>query len=58
MQNETKDESESENEVMDPIMSRIAQSMVSKLEIPDTAQQVISKTEQAQLFRARQVGSK
>lgn len=58
MQNETKDESESENEVMDPIMSRIAQSMVSKLEIPDTAQQVISKIEQAQLFRARQVGSK
>ncbi|XP_032973562.1 protein FAM186A [Rhinolophus ferrumequinum] len=54
MQNETKDESESENEVMDPIMSRIAQSMVSKLEIPDTAQQIISKIEQAKLFRARQ----
>lgn len=58
MQNETDDEPESENEVMDPIMSRIAQSMVSKLEIPDTTQQVISKIERAQLFRARQVGSK
>ncbi|XP_074180994.1 protein FAM186A [Rhinolophus sinicus] len=54
MQNETDDESESENEVMDPIMSRIAQSMVSKLEIPDTTQQVISKIERAQLFRSRQ----
>ncbi|XP_039738004.1 protein FAM186A [Pteropus medius] len=57
MQNEKDGESELENEVVgSTIMSRKAptKSVVTKLEIPVTVQQVISKIEQAQLLRARQ----
>ncbi|XP_019517770.1 PREDICTED: protein FAM186A, partial [Hipposideros armiger] len=57
MRNTRDGESESENEVIDStIMSRIAlsKSMIPKLETPVTVQQVISKIEGAQLFRARQ----
>lgn len=61
MQNEIDDEYESENEVMDfTFKSRkdLNSSIVTKLEIPISVQQVIYKIEQAQLLRAREVGSK
>lgn len=61
MQNEKDGESELENEVVgSTIMSRKAprKSVVTKLDIPVSVQHVISKIEQAQLLRARQVGSK
>lgn len=60
MQNEIDNESDSENEVVNyTILSRqdLGIPEVPRLEIPVSVQQVISKIQQAQLFRARQVGS-
>lgn len=60
MENKIDNEHESENEAMDyTVMSKkgIDTSEIPMLEIPDSIQQVISRIEQAQLFRAREVGS-
>ncbi|XP_016056525.1 PREDICTED: protein FAM186A [Miniopterus natalensis] len=57
MENKIDNEHESENEVMDyTVMSKkgIDTSEIPMLEIPDSIQQVISRIEQAQFFRARQ----
>ncbi|XP_053777473.1 protein FAM186A [Desmodus rotundus] len=57
MQNEIDNESDSENEVVNyTILSRqdLGIPEVPRLEIPVSVQQVISKIQQAQLFRARQ----
>ena len=61
MQSGMDSDSESEKEAADStIMSRRAlfKSGVPQLEIPFAVQNVISRTEQAQLHRAREVGRK
>lgn len=61
MQSQIDSESESEKEVADStIMYRKAfyKSEVPELEIPFAVQDIISRIEQAQLHRAREVGHK
>lgn len=60
MKNEIDNESDSENEVVDyTILSRkdFDRLEAPRLEVPVSVQQIISKIQQAQLYRARQVGS-
>ncbi|XP_054574583.1 protein FAM186A [Eptesicus fuscus] len=54
MKNKTYSESDSENEVVGYTIIPKLDLEVPRLEIPDSVQQIISKIEQAQLFRAKE----
>lgn len=56
MKNKTYSESDSENEVVGYTIIPKLDLEVPRLEVPDSVQQIISKIEQAQLFRAKEVG--
>lgn len=55
MKNETHSESDSEKKAVDSTMLPKADLEASRLEIPASVQDVMSKIEQAQLLRAREV---
>lgn len=56
MQHEIDSESDSETDAMGYTLIPRVKIEVSRLEIPDSIQQIVSKIEQAQLLRTREVG--